>query len=389
MSDINPDNSTKLLLAWQEVWCSRCCPPMDRLIKDRGGLNQPNLARHLEMCPWCREAALTFSSKGAESVREKIQGLTQQDRIPRPLPGMIFSLSPRLGSWGKGGRYICPPAVLVISGPEEDLVTVSQISEAALFSGRGDIFFENGLYGFAQSWNLYSIRPADFFLFLGRTDEAAVKAILDARSKAASEEGPEPGSIVWFYRQLELEIGRGVSGRSCASCTEQSSKAFISPEQIAAELKRLQFHIADDIPAGTSAEQIILMAEPPEYILPLAAAGGSRGDRTAALLFTISRHGLLGVKTLPVVLSFSEYAGGVFRIAGRLAEPVPDAVLRAELTWILRMDTETGSLEPIPGMSGSKGTMFWAAFDIPSRQMVRREHIAIRIMAQIASEERI
>jgi hypothetical protein len=125
-------------------------------------------------------------------------------------------------------------------------------------------------------------------------------------------------------------------------------------------------------------------------MLPVSAAGesGDRDGHTTALVFTVSRGRLTGIEPLPVTLAFSDYAGGIYRVAGRLAEPVPDAISRAELNWVLRMDTGAGSLQPIPGMSGYKGTMFWAAFNIPANRMAEPRHFTIRIMAHTPHEER-
>ncbi len=164
---------------------------------------------------------------------------------------------------------------------------------------------------------------------------------------------------------------------------------YVTPDRLVSDLISLGFHIPDDLAENSSPDQIILMAEPPETPLPLAAAGGGSSDgiNTTALLFNISRGRVTEVETFPVNLTFSEYAGGLYRVTGRLLPPVPDTVARARLHWLFRIDTEAGRLQPVPGMSGSQGSMFWAAFNIPGAEMIRPHDLIIRITAHSSTTE--
>jgi hypothetical protein len=293
---------------------------------------------------------------------------------------MIFFMNPGLGAWARGGRYVAPPAVLVISMPEKSHVTVAQISESALFAGPGDIPLGNGLPGFAQSWNTYRVNPADFFMLSADTGDASAKAVIEAKMDLADEKGPEPGSVAWFYRRLEVETGQFISQKSCYPVLRHDP-GYIAPDRLVDYLARLGFHVPDDPAEKSTPDRIILMAEPPETTLPLAAAGGADdgGISTTALLFNISHGRVTEVETFPVNLTFSEYAGGLYRITGRLLPPVPDTIAKARLHWLFRIDTEAGRLQPVPGMSGSQGSMFWAAFNITGTEMIRPHDLIIRI----------
>jgi hypothetical protein len=300
---------------------------------------------------------------------------------------MIFFMNPELGAWGRGGRYITPPCVLVISMPEKSHITVAQISEARLFAGPGDIPLGNGLHGFAQSWNIYRVNPADFFMLSADTGDASVNSLIEAGMDLSDEKGPDPGSIAWFYRRLELETGQFISKRSLCSYPSGHDPVHISSDTLVHDLTGLGFHIPDGLTEDSPADEIILMAQPPEASLPLAAAGGGDdGINTAALLFNISRGRVTEVTNYPVNLTFSELAGGLYRITGRLLPPVPDRIRKARLQWLFRIDTEAGRLQSVPGMSGSQGSMFWAAFHIPGAEMVRPHDIIIRITAQSPAE---
>ncbi len=208
MSDISTENIIRLLGAWQAAWRTRCCPPVEVLAVEQG---QDALEQHLELCPWCREAVRNDSFRAAASISRKLRSLSAKARVPRPSPGMIFFMNPELGAWVRGGRYITPPAVLVISMPEKSRITVAQISESQLFAGPGDIPLGNGLHGFAQSWNTYRVSPSDFFMLSADTGDASAEAVIKAKIDQVDEKGPEPGSMVWFYRQLEIETGQFVS----------------------------------------------------------------------------------------------------------------------------------------------------------------------------------
>ncbi len=380
MSDDSAKNIGKLLMAWQTVWRSRCCPPVDVLDRDQG---KEALIQHMELCPWCREAVNSGAFKTAASLSEKIRHLSRNTSLPTPSPGMIFFLDPELGGWGRGGRYVNPPSVLVISPPQKSLVTVAQISAFPPFAGPGDIPLGNGLYGFAQAWNIYRLAPSAFFMLSADTGDASANAVMEAMIDQVDERGPEPGSLIWFFRHLELETGKFISARSCFRAPGRCDLLYVSSSQLVSDLSTLGFHVSGDISENSSPDHIILAAQPPENMLPMAAAGGgSEGDiETSALLFHMEQGRVTDVDAVQVTLTFSDYTDGIYRITGRLVSPFSRAVEQAHLHWLIRIDTEHGSLRPIPGMNGSHGTMFWAAFSIPGASMVRAHDFTIRITA--------
>ena len=374
-------NMKRLLEAWQEVWRTRCCPPVQALAEDTS--NKGALQDHLALCPWCREAVRTGAFRAAASISEKLRTLSENASLPTPYPGMIFFMNPRLGTWGRGGRYINPPAVLVISPPENSLVTVAQVCSGSIFLGPGDIPLGNGLHGYAQAWNTYRVNPADFSMLTADTGDVSAKAVIDAMIDLSDSGRPEPGSIAWFYRHLELETGRFISQKSCRGDDSGDGLSSITREQLASDLENLGFSIPHDIPEDAEPDHLLLHSKPPESLLPLAASGGNihEGLSLSALVFFIRNGRVKDVKNLPVTLTFSEYADGIYSIMGRIEVKDMPELERATLHWLISVETGTGSLQPIAGMSGSKGMMFWAAFNIPEADMVRPNDVNIRITA--------
>ncbi len=373
-------NTQKLLMAWQSVWRTRCCPPVEILASDSGN---DALEHHLEICPWCREAVRTGSFSSAAAIAEKLRALSGNAGIPGPAPGMIFFLSPSLGCWGRGGRYITPPAVLVLSRPHNSEITVAQIAGTGMFAGTGDIALGNGLLGYAQSWNIYRINTRDLLMLSADTGDRPVRSVTEAIMNQKENPHPEPGSIAWFYQELELETGRVISARSVSADSGIHTPFYMDTATLADDLERAGFSIPPDIDSLTSPDRLLLMAEPPETIMPLAAAGGGEHDgfEVTVLIFHVNQGRIIKIVTLPASISFSEYGDGIYRVAGKLSAPIPESMQGLKLHWLMLMETEHGPIQPLPGMSGSQGTMFWAAFGISATDLIRAGDIKIRITA--------
>ncbi len=342
-----------------------------------------SLKRHMELCPWCRQAVRSGSFRSAASVAEKLKALAQNTTVPTPAPGMIFFLNPALGTWGRDGRYVTPPTVLILSEPDRDELTVAQVSGAYVFNGPGDIPLGSGLQGFAESWNTYRIHCGDLLMLSANAGDASAEAVTHAMAEVVDKARPEPGSVTWFYQELERETGRFISDRSCNLSKAANSPLHIQSENIKHHLENAGFNFAASIPANASPETILLMSDPPEELLPLAAAGGGSENKVdlSAIVFHLADGNIREIVTMPVTISFSEQANGLYRITGRLAAPLPETMQGAELQWLVRIDTADGLQQPVPGMSGSSGMMFWAAFNLPASGTVRPGDIKIRISA--------
>ncbi len=126
------------------------------------------------------------------------------------------------------------------------------------------------------------------------------------------------------------------------------------------------------------------MADPPEQMLPLAAAGNDNDDNNVlspAVICHVQEGRIKKIITLPVIISFSEHANGLYRVSGRLSAPLPENLKNARLRWLIRIETSDGPREPVPGMHGCSGEMFWAAFGIPNASMVKTSDLKVRIIA--------
>jgi len=187
--------------AWIEAWSFRCCPP-DKIL---AGEMTPELRRHFEVCPLCR-ANRSVPPVNLDITVEKDKGL--------PLPGELWSLSPQLGAWGPKRRWYNPPVVMILQKAEKaewdhfPVPVVQTYTGGDLtLAGPGDIPLDQGLAGFAEPWNRYSVRSADLFLRLGRVSPQCLESVRQAEQASIQDIEIEIGSLLWFFRHMEVETG--------------------------------------------------------------------------------------------------------------------------------------------------------------------------------------
>jgi hypothetical protein len=206
--------------AWQEAWQRRSCPPEDILF----GEKTIELTAHLDICPACRDLREIAGTNEASQLYQKISTILCQSR-PEPLspnhcrPGQVWSLKQELGGWGPKMRYYEPPLMLLLADIDEAAVKVAQVHEMPQFKQPDDIALENGLNGFAESWNSYTLSKADLSHCLGQVENTVVDKVIKL-SQAQADKIPA-NSLLYIFRQLEIETGYFFSSRAVASLMEQ------------------------------------------------------------------------------------------------------------------------------------------------------------------------
>lgn len=201
-------NQTWLLQdALELAWRSRFCPPDRVCLAAEPG---PELAEHLKVCPACRrrreagpEAPGWPEGLPAEAAPQAAPQAAPRDAGPSP--GELWSLDEGLAAWGPKHRYYNPPALLVLGSNRllpHHLLAAQTYYDPAL-RGPDDVDLPGGR--FAQPWNVYTLHNG----FLGRRLEAwgqepAERVLAASRGRLQEV---EPTSLLFLFRQMELELG--------------------------------------------------------------------------------------------------------------------------------------------------------------------------------------
>ncbi len=354
--------------AWQQAWRLRCCPPDHMLVKPA----DDRLRDHLALCPWCREAL--------DLPECPIPELDVLEPQPPPLllPGQLYTLHPKLAGWGPKARYYNPPIVLILSCPDAQSVFVSQTYGDFDLAGPDDVLLDTGFQGFAQPWNCYTLLQDDVCLYLGRVDVSIVETI---QQRLEQEHfSPKPGSLLWFFRQMEVETGYFFSSRAVSQLMEHHEHdlavlfAGTDSQAILRDLQRLPLRFGAIIPSTRSPLELLCWAEPDPQRLPLAAADD---ETTLALSFTAEQGCLTGVELLPLTLSSRDYANGLLTVTGSVA-----SLPSGKLTWLLRWQAGSELIEPLPENSGHDGDFFWATFSLTPQQTLPPARLIVRLLRE-------
>ncbi len=370
---IEQTNLARLASAWQTAWRTRCCPPVHIL---ESSISDPNMKMHLEICPWCREAARSGGLEAAASASRMLEKLSSGMPVPRPAPGMIFALKPALGTWLRGGRYVNPPPVLILARQDSQKVTVAQVSGTLVFAGPDDVPLGNGLHGFAQPWNTYDIKTESLLMLMADTGDREARSVRAAAIAPQSIREPEPGSAAWFFRLLELETGTAISARSLGDQTQFLSPDFLNSGTLLDDLEKLPVELEGRAGPDVSPDHLLLKTRSAESIIPLAASDNEQKETVNALVFYVSQGHVSQVRAVPVKITFCECQNGFYRVSGRLEIPLPD---EGKSHWLFMLDTASGQEYPLPGMSGTKGHLFWASFHVADNCTVTPASLVIRI----------
>lgn len=242
----------KLKLAWQTAFELRTCPDSDVLLSSAP---DDNLNRHLAICHVCREKReMNQGERDAWKVlRERFATLTMKPGIGTDKEaGQIWTIKKDFGGWRKDGRFVRPPSVLLL----EKVIGTSGWQVAQLYSDKrimasGDVALDD-CYGFAEAWNCYSLKDDRFDKCLGSVKLTELKQVFAAL--ASTHEPTQEGSIISFFRRMEIEVGAFVAVPAVVELVEELESAKEHVMEVMPGLKLAFSSSKDfvlDIAAGT------------------------------------------------------------------------------------------------------------------------------------------
>ncbi len=360
----------RLTIAWQLAWRLRCCPP-DILLS---GDPCAELEAHLEICPYCRLDLKHHDPAVPGFPTPAVPANQDQPRV-----GEIRSLRAETGGWGPKCRYYNPVLVLVTDVVSANAVHVCQIYDDSTLAGPDDVALGREYAGFAEPWNCYTLASRDLGPAFGTVSGKTVDKI---KVQAHKPMAPRPGSLLWFFRQMEVETGYFFAKKSVEHLLEAEERGHISfqdiplmydfREELLADLRRFPLVLPDR--TDLSFQEILADTMPADELLPLAAAENSPAD-TTALLFTVDNGKICKVEAAPITVTACEDDGETLRLTG--SSPL---WARSEYEWIFHWREGEQIIASLPGLHGADQGVFWAAFPRPARPGKIEERFIVRIL---------
>jgi hypothetical protein len=335
--------------AWQQAWRMRCCPP-DTVL---AGILSEELKQHLEICPSCRRER----ADPLPEIRLNFPSKSPAQSLPRV--GELWSIAGKTAGWGPKSRYYSPPVILVTAVLDNRAVNVIQISADTELAGEDDILLDNGIIGFAEVWNRYTLHIEVLENVLGKISTALLNRI--EKAPAEHDVRPSPGSLLWFFRQMEVETGCFFARQSIADLLASDDALsppallYTSPEELLDDLKNLPVIIPDTC-LDCSFEHILANTGPADELLPMAAAE-LEPENIGILIYTARQGRIQSVRMVPGRVNLQYEQDSFLHVSG-LCESCPDQ----NCEWLFRYHTGKLSLEPLPGQYGAENGVFWAVF---------------------------
>ena len=200
-------------MAWELAMEKRCCPPDEILFSP---VYKEQVTRHIRFCPSCKELLSDEQPYTSNFFKQQLKALPKETQ-KEVIPGQIWSVKSELGDWGPKSRYYIPPLVLVLKQGEnmDNAVLVSQIYDDITLFGPGDIPLGENIIGFAESWNLYTLRKTDLEICFGTADDEVIQQVVSERDKDIPP--IKNTTLLYFFRNLEIEVGYFFSSMAVSS----------------------------------------------------------------------------------------------------------------------------------------------------------------------------
>lgn len=330
-------NETTLLgEAWRRIFRHRCCPPENVLLEPL----HPELSAHLKVCPWCAEdrgQALTFPAPpGVEKPAEqKIKA------------GEIRPILAKYGGWGPKARYYNSPLVLVLEIFADNRVEVVQIYDDFGMAGPDDIPLNPQFEAFAETWNRYTLDSTMLGCSYGKVDDQCLKKCRGQYQ----EPDIEPGSLLWFFRNLEVECGYFFYLQSIPEIPDRGW-GQLTPGECVVQLRKLGLHCEEGENLAATVARITI----PDTILPIAAADDTR--RQFGLVLTLERESVIAYQICPVLLNQIDLHDGCLLVSG-IVEDLSLECHDFQFWW--KRGNEF--VPAYPDGSGYQNNTFWAKFN--------------------------
>lgn len=366
-NDIHASGMTR---SWLQAWNMRCCPPDTIWEED----SSPEHRQHLKICPFCRQDR-------EEPLAPIRLDLPVEDTSQKSEPriGELRPLSLSLAGWGPKSRYYTPPVVLVIDLPDEQAVHVVQTFGDPILAGPDDILFDNDLVGFAEPWNRYTVRVGDLGDALGTVSDDCLLRVKEVMNNPAPP--LQIGSLLWFFRQMEIETGWYFARQSIAGLLESTAKtsqftfADIPTDRMLEDLEQLPV-IMPDIDGTPLPEDILARTMPADALLPMAAAE-LKPHSIRILLFVVERNRIRTAELIPGDVTLMDRKESTLNISGCCRADIPD-----DASWVFRWQSREWSVQPLPGQYGASEGVFWAVFPITEITNPEQGELIVRILVQ-------
>jgi hypothetical protein len=299
-----------LKLAWQTALQTRTCPP-DNILSTRDDFTR----KHIQACVFCQERLEHKHESGAwQEIGRHLPSPLLKSEKKSPLPGEVWSIDPALAGWGPKNRFYNPPLVLVLEqGRESNHVLVCQLYWDTELLGPDDIYISDEI-GFAEAWNTYSFCADDLDKCLGKVPDDELESIRLARNKDL--ESIETDSVLYYFRELELEVGSFFAQKSIQKLLRDHSwqdVSSMSVEELLVSLKLTYPHIAFPEQINDP-RQVLALARFSSEQQALAAADGNQIQVNYVIL---TSSGLELGQTL-VQITYQKYTEDGLFVAGRL-----------------------------------------------------------------------
>ena len=220
----------KLKLAWQTAFELRTCPGSHMLYATDP---DDNLKKHLAICHICREKReMPQTERDAwKTLRQKFATITMKPGIgTEKQAGQVWTIKSEFGGWREDGRYVTPPTILLLEKIDGTSGwQVAQLYRDARLIGTGDVALDE-CYGFAETFNCYALKDDRFDKFLGGVNPDELKKVVKA-SIAVHDPAPE-GSILSFFRSMEIEVGAYFAVPAVAELVAESEAAAAKERMI-------------------------------------------------------------------------------------------------------------------------------------------------------------
>lgn len=327
--------------AWRSIYQMRTCPPFS-VISSPG--HSAIVAEHRKGCPLCtpRDAPSVDVEAWAALGRQMV-GNRPKPRKPELHPGQIWSLVKTKGGWDQRFRYINPPLVLVLEIFEDvQGVRVAQVFDQHELASDGDVPLGDGL-SFAEAWNTYPLDQADLDQCFGQVGVDTLHAVHEALE--TGQRDLEEESTVWFFRQLELEVGAFMA-------MEAMSRLMVRHERHA--LREALADAASVRNKVLSFDRSIILPDDPDGLRMLSLASLSVKRMAAATVKNQIPFNVVGVgqDTIPCRGALAEIKqprldGSTIRVTGTLPEDARRGFL---FSWWRRpgMEMEEGTVKYDP-----------------------------------------
>lgn len=258
--------------AWRNVYQERTCPPYAVLIApEQAG----NVSEHRKGCPFC--AMRDEGPKDYEALAELgAQMALDWPALEKPVvqPSQVWSLVPSKGGWDERFRHVNPPMVLIMDVFEDvSGVRVAQVFDERSLMADGDVDL-GPRYGAAEAWNTYALDCADLNLCFGQISLELLNYLKD--SVVSEHNLVDEDSVIWHFRQLELEVGAFMAMEAMGRLVERHERNAVRQEFSdipSVRSKVLAFDSRIRLPEAEDGLAMLAEAKMPDELIQRAAAG--------------------------------------------------------------------------------------------------------------------